>query len=289
MAGVDVVAGLDVVLRNALMNAYRAHERLGDRGLTLFKKKDEIGGDALLGDHECERAVIETCRQAVLPIRIVSEEHGLVDLCKHPRMLGVLDGIDGTSVYKNHCGRGRYGTMFAVYNGVYPTYDDYAACGVMEHASRRLHYAVRGQGMFETRLDPVGFPTRICIIHAVSGRKTLAEGARIRFDQPWPYNQKAFAPIVDEFKTEFVGSSAINYVDLANGTVDLVLECTRKGNLEIGVAYGMVKEAGGVMVDINGDPLGPQKFLSFGQEGHVGVISACSKELALEALHWVSR
>jgi fructose-1,6-bisphosphatase/inositol monophosphatase family enzyme len=48
-------------------------------------------------------------------------------------------------------------------------------------------------------------------------------------------------------------SSAVHYIDLANGQADAVLECTRKGNLEIGISYGLVKEAGGVIRGINGE------------------------------------
>lgn len=47
-------------------------------------------------------------------------------------------------------------------------------------------------------------------------------------------------------------SSAIHYVDLAQGKVDLVLECTRKRNLEIAVAFGLINETNGIIVTIDG-------------------------------------
>ena len=45
------------------------------------------------------------------------------------------------------------------------------------------------------------------------------------------------------------GSSAIAYVDIATGEAHINLEYTRKDNLEIAVAYGLLKEAGAVLID----------------------------------------
>jgi fructose-1,6-bisphosphatase/inositol monophosphatase family enzyme len=43
----------------------------------------------------------------------------------------------------------------------------------------------------------------------------------------------------------------------------LALECTRKGNLEIAVAYGLIREAGGVMTTADGEDLGPKGYQTF--------------------------
>ena len=80
----------------------------------------------------------------------------------------------------------------------------------------------------------------------------------------------------------FIGSSAIYYADLANGKVDAVIECTRKNNLEIAIAFGLIREAGGVMLLADGSSIGPKQYKTFGQSEHLPVISAATKRLGKE-------
>ena len=121
----------------ALENAYKILEELGDKGLESIQKNPH-GDTSLVGDIEAEKVVIDTFREANIPLRIISEEHGKVDLSDNPQFLAVLDGLDGTSVYKTARGKGRYGTMFGIFSNLDPTYEDYIFSGVMEHSSKRL-------------------------------------------------------------------------------------------------------------------------------------------------------
>jgi len=82
-------------------------------------------------------------------------------------------------------------------------------------------------------------------------------------------------------------SSAAHYVDFVSGGVDLVLECTRKGNLEMAVAYGLVVESGGVMLSFDGKSLGPRRYLKFGQEKYTPIITASTKQLAKELIKYL--
>ena len=80
-------------------------------------------------------------------------------------------------------------------------------------------------------------------------------------------------------------SSAIHYADLSTGNVDGVIEATRKANLEIAVAFPLIKEAGGIMFDGNGQSLGNKKYNEFGQENNLIVISAATNSLANDILN----
>ncbi|MBX4210746.1 hypothetical protein KW783_02115, partial [Candidatus Parcubacteria bacterium] len=71
-------------------------------------------------------------REQNIPIRVIAEEHGVVDITANPRYLGILDGLDGSSVYKKARGTGRYGTMFGIFDTTDPTYQYYVASGIME-------------------------------------------------------------------------------------------------------------------------------------------------------------
>lgn len=82
-------------------------------------------------------------------------------------------------------------------------------------------------------------------------------------------------------------SSAAGFADLVIGTADIVLEGTRKRNLELDSGYGLITEAGGVMLTLDDEDFGPKKYLEFGQDEHIPVISASTKHLAKEFINHI--
>ena len=129
----------------ALSNAKKAHDELGEKGLQ--KTQHNAFGDlALVCDWACEEAVIETLRREKVPIRIISEEHGKINLVRHPQLLGILDGIDGTSGpggYKEARGTGRYATMLGIFRLLEPTYQDFVFNGSIELAEEARLYLLK--------------------------------------------------------------------------------------------------------------------------------------------------
>ncbi|MBT7902725.1 hypothetical protein HN587_02605 [Candidatus Woesearchaeota archaeon] len=266
----------------ALENAYKIHEELGDKGLKSVQK-NEHGDTSLVGDIEAEKAVIDIFKNASIPLRIISEEHGQVDLSDNPKFLAVLDGLDGTSVYQKARGKGRYGTMFDIFSNINPNYSDYIFSGVMEHSSKILYYAVKSKG-------GVLIKNNKSMSLTCSSTDKLDSSTKIYVDQFFDGKRK-ITFIFDNFISKLDGynllrqdSSAIHYVDLSNGKADLVLECTRKGNLEIGVAFGLVNEAGGVIVTKDGVSIENKKFLVLGQNKFIPIISASNMKLAHELI-----
>lgn len=265
----------------ALENAYKVHEELGDKGLESVQKNPH-GDTSLVGDIEAEKAVINTFREANIPLRIISEEHGQIDLSDNPQFLAVLDGLDGTSVYKTEKGKGRYGTMFGIFSNLDPTYDDYIFSGVMEHSSKKLYYAVKNKGGFLI-INGKEYPLNCSSIKKLKDSKIYADEF---FDgnRNVTFIYDTYLSKLKENTFLHSNSSAIHYVDLANGKADLVLEGTRKGNLEIAVAYGLVNEADGVIVTIDGTTIAKKKYLVLGQDNYIPIISASTMELAQELI-----
>ena len=283
MSDLDNVVKIGI---EALKNAFQIHEDLGARGLEPGQKNPH-GETSLRGDIEAEKAVIETFREAKVPLRIIAEEHGQVDLVENPKFLAVLDGLDGTSVYKTARGVGRYGTMLGIFSNLNPTYGDYVFSGVMEHSTRKLFYASKDAGSF---LLNNGEKVEI----ACSPMKNLNGNTRIYADEFFD-GARNITFIHDTFLSKLRGytflkenSSAVHYIDLAQGDADLVLECTRKGNLEIAVAFGLVNEAGGVIVTIDGKNIKDKRYLELGQIEHIPIISASTVELARELIEKVN-
>lgn len=260
------------ILTEALHRAFLVHEKLGKTGEDAVQK-NQFGQTALRIDIECENAIIDFMKEIEMPIRIISEEHGTVDITNNPKYLGILDGLDGSGVYKKERGKGRYATMFGIFDTTNPKYKDYIVSGIMEHVKKRLYIGIKNDGAFVIEGDK---KTPI----KSSGKTVLDADTNIYIDEYEELNRKTFSEKLKGFKTKYSGSSAIYYADVASGAADLTLECARKNNLEIAVAYGLETEAGAVMVDINGTSLAEKKYLEFGQKEQIPIITAATKELA---------
>lgn len=120
-----------------------------------------------------------------------------------------------------------------------------------------------------------------------SGKQDIDTAMQVYIDEYFEYNRTTFSPHFAEFSPKYEAASSQYYAALAEGAADLVLECTRKGNLEIAVQYGLTHEAGGAVIDLDGNDIGSQHYLTFGQQGYQGIISAASSQLAAKALQRV--
>jgi fructose-1,6-bisphosphatase/inositol monophosphatase family enzyme len=267
---------LEKIFVDALQASYEMHEKLGKAGEELIQT-NQFGDLAVLADIKCEEAVLGVLRERKLPIKVISEEHGLTQIGDEVQYTGILDGIDGSSVYKKARGEGRYGTMFAIFEGDAPTYGDYLVCGIMQHATGRMYVAEKGKGAYvmeEGAKQPL----------YTSAKTHLAGDVTLYVDESFEYNRRVFSSPLSEFHPKYEGASSLYYAALAEGGADVVLECTRKGNLEIAVEYGLTCEAGGAVIDLDGQDIGSYRYSKFGQATKEGVISAATKKLALEVL-----
>jgi len=278
---IDDIERLGIV---ALQNAFRVHNELGTNGLAdvpVLPHKSTIRGDL-----QAENAVIDTLVNGPYLFLIHSEENGIVKIKNGDRpldYLAVLDGIDGSKSYKENFGKGRYATMFGIFSNTDPRYGDYLFSGIMEHATGRLFYAVKGKGSFVLK---DGVKTRIhCSTKEKLDPRTSVLNADTNFDRV--FHVHVVGQVTDKlpgFDVRLGDSSAAHYADLARGAVEAVIESTRKDNLEIGDAYGLITEAGGTMITLDGTNLGDQKYLSFGQDDHVVVISVANASIAKDLL-----
>lgn len=272
------------VVIDSLRKAFTVHESLGVRGEELVQK-NQFGDTALVVDIEAEKAVLDFLKQSGVSIRVISEEHGTTEITKNPCYLGILDGLDGTSVYKKKRGWGKYGTMFGIFSNTDPLYEDYLACGVMEHSTGRLFIASKGGGAHIVRGDSaVPIKSIKC-----SGRKTLDRWTRIYIDEDSEMLRETFSKKLKGFHTHFGGSAAIYYVNIASSAADLAIQRTQKFNLEMAIGYGLVVEAGAVMVDIDGKSMGEKRYLNWGQTEHLPIITAATRDLALRLIEHIRR
>ncbi|PIP23730.1 MAG: hypothetical protein COX90_02075 [Candidatus Nealsonbacteria bacterium CG_4_10_14_0_2_um_filter_38_17] len=277
----SLIEKIEEVAIGALRTTRQIHEELGTCGEETVQK-NQFGENSLRMDVEAEKVIIDAFLKARIPIRIKSEEHGTVEIGEEPTCLGVLDGLDGSGVYRKARGKGRYGTMFGIFSNLDPCYDEYLFSGIMEHTTNRLFFSSKGKGSFMV-VNGIKRPIKC------SGALRLGKQTRIYIDEGVESNKTLFSKRLGGFNTFYLGSSAVYYADMASGNADLVLECTRKGSLEIAVAYGLIRESGGVMVTMDGNDLGGRKYLSFGQDTHIPVVTASTSQLAQDLIDYVNR
>ncbi len=291
----------------------RAHIDRDEVGVNTF-------GDTVMKiDFESEEAVFEPFRYLArkygVGFWVVSEEHGEFTIGDSPAYTLFVDGFDGSSKYKQTGGTSRGGPMMAVYLGVNPRFDDYIVAGIADFRLKEIVFAVRDQGVKlftkgswhhvyasdETKLDTV---TRINIDEGVgiydpsfswpikaSGNTTIDDETRIYIDEgvqnypTFPHHSKGYFynPIKDKFQTQYLGSSAVYFFDIASGRADLDLEYGRKENLEHWSGYPLIKEAGGIMEYLSGGSVGPTRYRDYLKlnSGYPAVIIAATKELAV--------
>lgn len=270
----DYTDALGRIVSDALTKTHELHNTIGASG-THEVRKNAHGDTALRLDIEAEEAVLATVRTAGLPVTVHSEEHGVVQLGPRPSIYtGMLDGLDGSSVYKREPGNGGYGTMLAFYAGKRPRYRDYLAAGIMDHGSGNLLLVTQGREVSIISREGTRCTTK------TSGAQHLRHGSRYFVDTYFEVNRETFEKPLTGYAPQCLGSTAMHYVALITGTSDLVLECTRKGNLELAVAYPLVKAAGGVIVGLDGEDIANESFHAFGQRSHVPTIAAATPQLA---------
>jgi len=272
---------IERIFKKALYKVYLNHENLGNKGEEIIKNY-RFREETLLADWEAEKVVINTLREERFPAEIVSEEHGVVILDNNAKYLVLIDGIDGTRVFKESDGRGRYGTIISVFETTNPKYEDSLFGGIVEHSTNRLFYGLKGKGSFLEFLRTGNKEKIHC-----SGVKKLRNTRRIYIDESFEINKRIFSDNLDNFNTLCLWASAAHYIDTALGVSDLALECTRKGNLEIASSYRLIKEAGGVMVDLHGNSLESERYLNWGQIETIPVITAATKELAKDLIQHI--
>lgn len=263
---------LTSIIKNTLWETSRIHDGLGTGGEKLVRK-NQFGETAVLMDLEAEKTVLESLKEKRIPIRVISEEHGLIDFSDNPKYFGILDGLDGSNRYIAGRGKERYGTMFAVFSSLAPRYLDYLVCGIMEHTTKRLFVSEKGKGAQVIESD---LRTNVC----VSNNQIFDKQTRVYIDLHYQINRDMFSNKLQGYNVSDPRSFAVYFNDLVLGNVDIVLAATRKGNLELAIGFGLVKEAGGIICTLEGEQIDDKDYLSFAQDKEIQIIIAANQRIA---------
>lgn len=261
----------------ALREAKRVHDLLGKEAKSTVCK-NQFGEQALRADLETEGVVIDVLRRRRLPVRVKSEEHGVMDLADEPVYLSVLDGIDGTGELIKGYGVRRYGTMLEICSSVHPRYGDYLFSGIMEHSSNRLWMASLGGGA--TVVDGYGYQVSM----VSSDRVVYDDGCVVFVDTNHEFSRQYFNQLLGRSNTFEINSYAVAYADLAAGAIDLIAGVTKKGNLEQMISFGLLREVGADTMTLDGRSLEDRYYFEFGQVDNIPFVSVANKALGRDFL-----
>lgn len=193
------------------------------------------------------------------------------------RYLVAIDPLDGSLDYRQ---RGPtiglpYSATVAVFDGLMPTFADCLVAGTIDLRSADIWVAERGRGCkVNEEVARTSGATTVDLKHRIgiaefyyAGHRPLVLGM---FDGESGYLRS-------------IGSAAYEMALVASGGADFYV-CDRQKCHELGAAFRLVVEAGGAVIDHDGEDLGSRPY-RFGDQ--VPVIVAATDALAQELLRRV--
>lgn len=217
--------------------------------------RNEVGttnakGDRSLGmDVAIEMAVITYIQERNLPVQIYSEEVGVVEGSHlNPQYTFSMDPLDGSVNYKYGQGNLPFGTLVAFFKGLNPILDDVVACGMIEHTTGNFF-------IFDGKQTVDQNGNKVVLNPDWQVHKTTP----VYLDTFYKEGMKAYTEFAQEVFIRNSGS-VVGNLTYTLSNISAVMAGISVRAEEIGAVYGLIKGAGGVIVDHEGTPLGEKRF-----------------------------
>lgn len=211
--------------------------------------KINVKGDRTIGmDVKIEEVLIKYIKSNNLPVKIFSEETGVVTFHPSPRFLVALDPLDGSTNYKIGNNLLPFGTLIAFYENIEPRLNQVTAAGAIEYTEGLL-WIYDGQRTLDAENNPVTLKTDW----------PIHQSTPVYLDLYYKEGYEMYRPLPQKIFVRNTGSTIghLSYV-LTNVAAGLGGVCMRAE--EIGAVYSLIKGAGGIAVDHEGNDLGVRRF-----------------------------
>ncbi|MHA1772437.1 MAG: inositol monophosphatase family protein [Candidatus Thorarchaeota archaeon] len=242
-----------------------------DNATELTGTENQFGDKTLLLDKLAEDAIVETIKSSSIPMKIMSEELGILEADSRPEYLAVIDPIDGSANLERGIPLCSIGIALIPF-GDSLTMDDVEISIVDSIFTDETYLAVKGKGVTK------------------NGKRVMVRSPRHARDAIISYDtKKQWDKTFAEATTRTLSAvkdmrrSASNLLDLcwvAGGSLDAMIDM--RGRLPIVHVMGthIVQEAGGYVVGPDGQRLN----LPIDTKYRMSFVAASSKHLAHELL-----
>ncbi len=224
------------------------------------------GGDITFEvDRRAEGIIIEGLRASGVPITVISEEAGTVQL-NGGGMIALVDPIDGS---KNALsGLPYYGTSIAIANG--PTLDDIQYAYVLNIVSGDEFHATKGAG----------------VAYQGDERCVMQQDDTLRLAAYETQSPARDLPLISPLlsaarRTRCLGALALDLAYVASGTVSVFVTPMKSRSVDFAAGWLIIREAGGIVTDAGGRDIG---HVALGLERSVSVLAAANTALHHKAL-----
>jgi len=215
-------------------------------------------------DRKAEEIVFEELKRAEKPVTVVSEEFGVMDINGGGVRL-LLDPVDGST--NSMSGITMYCTSIALLDGdsIGEVYTGY----VLNLVSGDEFFAIRGKGSFlNDKLITTQKDDRMRVI--------LYEAQTPGRDIP------KILPLLSLFnRARCLGSTALDMAFLSQGSVSMFVTPAPSRSFDFTAGYLLIKEAGGVVTDLNGNGIGDVRI---GVERSTPILASANEDLHKRAL-----
>lgn len=274
------------LVKNALKAAYESVLCGGESLKVLSGPQRDITTKA---DIDAGQAILRTIKKYPVPVLIYSEEMGRMEAGIKPEHSCVYDDIDGTLNSRDGYGMLPHGSIIGIFNRSIPRFKDCLASGFLEFNSGNLFYAERGNGVHFVKEWASGGSEEKQV--KTSGRTTMEGQTPLRI-VPDLYMLgdlgQHFVRYGDRAWLRDFGSSATHLILVASGALDIFIigdNCynpqKRRTGEELGPGYLQVTEAGGAVLDWNGNDIG-EKEIGIDKKKTFHAVIAATEDLGKE-------
>lgn len=274
------------VVKDALLASYKKVLSERERAKVLYGKQKDI---RTKGDIDAGQAIINSLRKSNLSVVAYSEEFERVEIKPQAQYSVVFDEIDGTLNYRDGFGMLPHGSILGIFESTDPKFNECLASGYLDFNTGNLFYTVKNQGVYLVEGWTKGNREEIQI--HTSGRKSISGETFLRV-VPDLYTLGSLSQHFTQYANRaWLGdfrSTAVHLALVACGSVDIFvagdncyIPTKKETGEEIGPGYLLVKEAGGVMLDWNGNDLGRER-IGLHEKKTFHVVVAATEKLGKE-------
>ena len=221
-----------------------------------------VGGDISRNiDMVAEKTVIDYLKEINFHCVILGEECGRIELSSNPKGFIIMDAIDGTT-------NAVRGLPFFCCSLAFATDEKLSSitdAAITNLSTGDVYWASKGKGSF---LNDKSI--------SVHKEKPVYKVVGINTSASSPELIDRFTPIFEKYHIRHLGANALEMAFFAQGLIDVFIDFRKKIRIQdIAAGYLLVKEAGGLLMDENLQPL--DSDISY--ETRLSFVAASSKEI----------